>query len=115
MVETKMHLKVSDYTMEPFGRYPSDGEGNGETYRKNILIPALNKGLSLVIHLDGVSDEYGSSFLVEAFANLIRKDRYSYSEIKDKIEFVSHDKNLIEEIKYYLSEANAETNKNILR
>jgi hypothetical protein len=107
-------LNVSDYSKDPFGRYLSDGEGNGEEYRKKFLVPELKKGNSLIINLDGINDEYGSSFLVEAFANLIRKEGFEYNDIKNRVKFVSENKDWLEEIDYYLEEVKKENQGKIL-
>ncbi|MCU8039631.1 STAS-like domain-containing protein [Shewanella sp. SM69] len=115
MNDDMIYLKVSDYSLEPFGRYVSDGDGNGETFRKNYIIPAIRSGKKISILLDGVNDEYGSSFLVEAFANLIRKENIDYSEIKNKIFFISKNSGLLDEIDYYLLEANREKHEKMLR
>lgn len=101
-------LKVKDYTLEPFGRYVIDGEGNGEEYRKSYIIPELEKGNDLIIELDGINDEYGSSFLVEAFANIIRKEGYSYEEFKKRITFKSVHSDWLEELDYFIEEARLE-------
>jgi len=102
-------LNVKDYTKDPYGRYRTDGEGNGEEYRVDYILPELEKGNSLTIDLDGIHGEYGSSFIVEAFANLIRKEGYSYEYISEHITFISNDAEWVSEVKYYLNEVRLET------
>lgn len=104
-----IELKVSNYTKDPFGRYLTDGPGNGTEYRRSFILPELRKGNDIVIDLDGIHDEYGSSFIVEAFANLIRKEGYSYEEISSRISFRSENQEWIDEINYYIEEAKTET------
>lgn len=58
----------------PSGRTDDDGLHNGTRFRENVLVPAINKlgpGEQLVIDIDGVR-AFGSSFLEEAFAGLVR-------------------------------------------
>ena len=105
---SNVHLSVIKFSTTPFGRYREDGSGNGETYRKEYLLPVLKSGASVIVDLDGTEQGYGSSFLVEAFANLIRKEGYSLKEIKERITFKSEDSDLLEEIDYYLKEASEE-------
>ncbi|MDC9508971.1 STAS-like domain-containing protein [Pseudoalteromonas sp. Angola-4] len=95
-------IKVRDYTLEPFGRYETDGEGNGEEFRKKYILPALRGGDDVLVDLDGINDGYGSSFIVEAFANLIRKENFSYAEIKTRLKFKSTNTKWIKEIESYI-------------
>lgn len=113
MTDVKV-LTVSEYTTEPYGRYIDDGDGNGEEYRTDYIMPILKKGHNLIINLDGVEDEYGSSFVVEAFANLIRKENMTYDEVKQRITFISNHQDWLDEIEYYLTEAKNDIHKRIL-
>ncbi|WP_440875015.1 STAS-like domain-containing protein [Thalassotalea sp. PLHSN55] len=98
-------INVIDYTNDPFGRYQSDGEGNGAEFRDNYIVPELEKGNDLIINLDGIlDDEYNSSFLDEAFANLIRKKGYKYSELCKRLKFKSVNKEWEKEAQSYLDE-----------
>lgn len=67
---------AKDFSDIPGGRFPRDGEFNGETFRDKWLAPALKNGEVIVIldHTEG----FGSSFLEEAFGGLVR--HYSFSE-----------------------------------
>lgn len=64
-----------DFTRYPGPRYRKDGPFSGEEFRERLLEPALRKAVAeredLVVVLDGVAG-YGSSFLDEAFAGLLR-------------------------------------------
>lgn len=108
----KKILNVKDYTLEPFGRYEIDGEGNGEEYRKKYIVPELKSGNDLEINLDGINDEYGSSFLVEAFANVIRKEGFSYEEFIDRVKFVSVHDDWLEDLNSFIEEARVDTQGN---
>ncbi len=65
-------IKVSDFTKYPDPRYKKLGKFSGEEFRNDILIPAIEKDNDIQVDLDGVTG-YGSSFLDEAFAGLIRR------------------------------------------
>ena len=66
---------LQDFTEYPGPRYRADGPFSGELFREEILSPALREAIErrvpLVVILDGVAG-YGSSFLDEAFAGLLR-------------------------------------------
>lgn len=78
----EIYLDVSkDYTDTPGGRYIKDGSFSGEDYRENVLYPkyieARNKGVKLIINLDGCFG-YPTSFIEESFGGLARKTRLHY-------------------------------------
>lgn len=64
-------LYVKDFSITPGARYRRLGKASGEEFRDDVLVPALQKEPNLIVNLDGVRG-YGSSFLDEAFAGLIR-------------------------------------------
>jgi hypothetical protein len=104
-IMSKVKINVTDYTDDPFGRYKSDGEGNGAEFRDKYIIPELEKGKDIIINLDGIlDDEYNSSFLDEAFANLIRKRGYKYSDLCKRLKFESQNKEWEKEAQSYLDE-----------
>lgn len=107
-------IYVKNYTTEPYGRYISDGPGNGEEYRTKYIMPELLKGNNLIINLDGIDEEYGSSFVVEAFANIIREEGYSYEDFHKRITLKSCHSDWIEEIDGYLRIAQADVHKKLL-
>jgi hypothetical protein len=63
---------AKDFHPYPGGRFPRHGEGNGETFRKEFLLPYLTKGEPLEVVLDDASG-FPASFLEEAFGGLIRE------------------------------------------
>ena len=75
---------------DPGGRYYGDGDGNGEDFRENYLKVALAKlteNEKLKIILDDGVVSYGSSFLSEGFAGMVK---YGYIPAEDflaKVEF----------------------------
>ncbi len=97
---------ANDFSRFPYGRLDKYSETSGETFRKNFLIPALKEHSAVIIELDG-TEGYGSSFLDEAFANLIRVEGFDKEEVLTKISFVSKDDpSLIDEIMGYIDGVN---------
>lgn len=94
----------SDFSRYPAGRYMIDGPYNGENFRENFLIPALNEDYQVQIELDGVRG-YNSSFLDEAFGGLIRSGKFSADDLLSRLVLKSQDQSLIEEIREYIQEA----------
>ncbi len=67
---------ATEFSPYPSGRFPTDGQYNGELFRTRWLVPALRRASTgdsnvVVVDIDGVRS-FGSSFLEEAFAGLIR-------------------------------------------
>lgn len=85
----RVTLVVIDFNAKPYGRYPDDGNGCGEYYRDQVLVPALKLHDSVHVVLDGYN-RYGRSFLDEAFGGLIRESGFSGNEIKKKLTY-SHE------------------------
>lgn len=109
IIMSEVLLKVKDFSKEPYGRYTIDGDSNGEKFRKSLIVPELNNGNKVAIDLDGINEDYDSSFLVEAFANLIRKENFTYERIKNDVRFISVHSDWIEEVEYYIDEVKKET------
>lgn len=89
-----------DFSRFPAGRYLDDGPYSGAAFRDCYMKPALDRGETLVIELDGVRG-YGSSFLEEAFGGLVRLG-YSSEAIKQAIKLKSNDDSLIKEVLEYI-------------
>lgn len=85
----------------PAGRYLADGPYNGQKFREDFLIPALN-GVDDEIEID-LSDARGlkSSFLEEAFGGLVRAG-YVVDDLIRRFKFVTRDQSLVEEIREYI-------------
>lgn len=96
---------AKEFSPYPYGRLKKYSDTSGEAFRENFLIPTLKEYDQVKIILDG-TEGYGSSFLDEAFANLIRNNGLSKEEVLKKLEFVSKDDpSLIDEILLYINEA----------
>ena len=72
-----------DFSPVPYGRYPSEGPDNAERFREEQLIPAIKQHNHVVVDLSGYL-YYGSSFLEETFAGLIRAG-FTPDELIDKV------------------------------
>lgn len=73
----------------PSGRFESDGSFNGQKFRTKFLEPALQAAKSrhdkVIVDIDGVRT-FGSSFLEEAFAGLIRLGKFSREDLSMLLE-----------------------------
>ncbi|WP_272677190.1 STAS-like domain-containing protein [Providencia sp. PROV160] len=79
-------IKLVDFTKFPLGRYEGDSSSSGEVFRKNWLLPALNKNdENIVVYLDGAKVAIGSSFLEEAFGGLIRHENFTLNELNSRL------------------------------
>ncbi len=89
--QNKKFISISDdFSKYPIGRDDSDGKFNGERFRKDVLVPALNSFAIVSIDLDGPKG-YGSSFLEEGFGGLIRKEGFEKNRLKEKLEITYSD------------------------
>jgi hypothetical protein len=105
-----MKIKIAtDFTTAPGPRYISEGKYSGEQFRKDVLLPkvreAISKKCSLVVDLDGTSG-YGTSFLEESFAGLIREEKLGLAALDSVLTLVSAEEpDLLTEIREYMEEA----------
>ena len=83
-------INVKEFSTSPGPRYVKQGEASGELFYHELLNPSFVKALEsqskLIVNLDGV-DGYMSSFLDEAFGNLVFD--FGIEEIKSKVSFIS--------------------------
>ena len=77
---------AQDFSRFPRGLTPKDGAANATTFRKQHLVPVLEKNDRAIVILDGVGG-YSASFLNEAFGGLVRKEGYSAKKVFDSFEF----------------------------
>lgn len=74
MEKQKNIIRIMDYSLSPGPRYTNQGDDSGESFYHDKLNQAFANAVSqnniLVVDLDG-PDGYASSFLDEAFGNLI--------------------------------------------
>lgn len=80
---------AKDFSPYPSGRFPVDGEFNGQRFRDNWLVPAITDAQrgheKVVVDIDGVRT-FGSSFLEEAFAGLIRLRKFNRQQVNELLE-----------------------------
>ena len=105
-----MKINIAEaFTDLPGPRYRRQGEGSGQEFREDHLVPAFSKaiesGEKLVIQLDGVRYGYPTSFLEEAFGGLARE--FGIEEVQDCLLFESGTEPLLDkEIRHYIKYAN---------
>lgn len=92
-----------DFSRYPAGRYKADGPFSGEGFRNKFLLPALRRGDSVTIELDGARG-YGSSFLEEAFGGIVRAG-FDKESVLRLIDLVTEDDSLKSEIFEYIQQA----------
>lgn len=96
---------ATDYSSEPFGRYPSDGDANGTRFREEWLKPALTDSETVTVVLDG-AEGYGSSFLEEAFGGLVRLCGFTEKDLHQRLKLISDDDpSLVDEVWEYIDRA----------
>lgn len=96
---------IEVFTDMPIGRYRKDGEYSGEVFRDDILLPALEQNDKVVLDLDGAFG-FGSSFLDEAFAGIIRNGIYTLNDLSRKLEiFCTDDVETVAQIHKYMTMA----------
>lgn len=98
---------ATDYTKKPGGRFKKQGEGSGEEFRDNILIPKYKEAIAndeiLEIDFDGCY-AFPPSFLEESFGGLVREIRSA--EILKNINLICDDEpSIITEIMEMMDEA----------
>ena len=79
-----MTINIAErFSRHPAGRVALDGPDNGERFREEILVPALNEALGsghggrVIVDIDGCRS-FGSSFLEEAFGGLARVPSFPF-------------------------------------
>lgn len=73
-----------DFSEVPGGRFPSDGDANGERFRVDFLVPSLRRLGPTEVIVDN-TEGFGSSFLEEAFGGLIRKEGFTKSDLVESL------------------------------
>jgi len=77
-----------DFDKDPSGRYYTDGPASGERFREEFLKPklgSLSRDEKLEIIIDGEVEGYGSSFLVEGFAGLVKHGYFSKDFLRNRM------------------------------
>lgn len=88
MYMKKIHI-CNDFSSVPSGRFYTDGKSSGEQFREELLKPAiasLSSGEKVIIILDEGVEGYGSSFLVEGFAGMVKYGYISSQDLLKKLE-----------------------------
>lgn len=97
-------INVVDFTEFPGPRERKFGDFSGEEFRETILIPEIQYGEEFAVCLDNVFG-YGSSFLEEAFAGLLRRGVPESVVLSIANNLIAEDDpSLIVEIKQYINE-----------
>jgi hypothetical protein len=82
------------FSVEPAGRYITDGQFSGELFRESLLkdsITELADGARLIVVLDDGVGAYSSTWLREAFGGLVATNFASKNELKHCLEFQYED------------------------
>lgn len=93
MKKEKKIVVGRDFSEAPLGRDMEHFPCGGEMFRKRFLLPALSEYERVVVDLAGV-DGYGSSFLDEAFAGLIRHEGFTKDELSSRLLITTSDPSL---------------------
>lgn len=93
--QEKIYFSIIDYSQSPGPRYCSQGDDSGEDFyhkKLNMLFEeAYSKEAVLTVTLDG-ADGYASSFLDEAFGNLVYD--FGAEIVKKYLEIISNDEDI---------------------
>lgn len=92
---------AEDFAKYPGGYFDEYGLDNGESFRRDHLIPAILSRVDMVeVDLNG-TEGYASSFLEEAFGGLTREG-FDPERLRSCLTIVSDDTSLIQEIWDYI-------------
>jgi len=100
-----------DFSQDPAGRFREDGDSSGEAFREDLLKAAileLGPGEKLEIIIDDNVEGYGSSFLSEGFAGMVKYGYITSDDFLSKINIVYTNadfKFYMEKIHQYIEEA----------
>lgn len=100
-METKQEkqFNVIDYSQSPGPRYCVQGDDSGEDFyhkKLNVLFAdAYKENAILVVTLDG-ADGYASSFLDEAFGNLVYD--FGIDAVREHLKIISNDEDIWKEM-----------------
>lgn len=88
---------AEDFSRFPGGRFPEDGDYNGEKFRRKFLVPALKKFDKVEVVFDGVAG-FGSSFLEEAFGGLVRSEGFNKRQLDNKLILIASEVELQDDL-----------------
>ena len=98
MEQLTMRIDIGfDFSKIPFGRYVTDGPNSGEKFRESKLKPAFQaiankKDEKLEISFEHIDWAIGSSFLVEAFQEFVRRERIDPDYFLSKVVIIESEK-----------------------
>ena len=92
-----------DFSRYPAGRTTAYGPYSGEAFREKFLRSPIAKGQHVVVLMDSAVG-YGSSFLDEAFAGLVRVGVASATRLRELLTLRSEDDSLIDEVWTYVDD-----------
>lgn len=79
------------FSTDPAGRFYKDGDGSGEEFREEYLRKGISELVGSekleIIMDDGLEDGYGSSFLTEGFAGMVKYGYIEADELLSKLKF----------------------------
>lgn len=104
MAKTEVIDVGERFSRFPAGRIRTDGPFSGQRFREDFLVPALSDGGCVLVKLDSALG-FGSSFLEEAFAGLVREHGFDPADLLQRLELEARDKSLIAEIREYIASA----------
>ena len=100
-----------EFSSVPSGRFRSDGKTSGETFREDLLLIRLRElspGEKLRVILDDDVEGYGSSFLVEGFAGIVKYGYMQSVELLSKLDIACNNSEFLfykNKIIQYINEA----------
>lgn len=101
---------AKEFSPYPAGRYPDDGEFNGQRFRDKVLLPLLEKARIVQVNIDGVAT-LPSSFWEETWGGMVRKRRIEKTVAQSRLMVVTSEPDLeryVELAKSFLAEAEPE-------
>lgn len=92
-MKKEIKIKVVEFSEYPGPRYKTQGSNSGQEFYEKFLKIKFQEVLDnnyqyLVVDLDGTAG-YASSFIDEAFGNLLID--YNYQDIKNKLKIISNE------------------------
>lgn len=108
MKKTMTIYVAKDFSKMPCVRLRKDGKKSGQEFREDVLVRALNENEKVVVDLNGVLS-LGSSFLEEAFGGLIRKEKFTFKDLKSRLVILFDLESYVLEAWDYMKEARKES------
>lgn len=87
-------LRIADYSADPWGRNEQDNaQGlNGQRFRESYLLPALQNHETVIVDFDGLHDLLDSAFLGGVFVDLVKKNEFSYDDVRNRVHIKANQK-----------------------